>query len=86
MTSPTTSYHGYRFPPEIISRAVCLYHRCSLSFRDAEDLLAQRGITVTYEAIQRWCRHFDSAYARALRHRRGRMGRATPAVLSVAGG
>jgi transposase-like protein len=49
MTSQVPSYHGYRFPPEVISHAVWLYHRFSLSFRDAEDLLAQRDITVTYE-------------------------------------
>ncbi len=47
MISPAPSYHGYRFPPEIISHAVWLYHRFCLSFRDAEDLLAQRGVTVT---------------------------------------
>ena len=46
MTSQTPNYHGYRFPPEIISHAVWLYHRFCLSFRDAEDLLAQRGVTV----------------------------------------
>ena len=74
MTSLTPSYHGYRFPPEIISHAVWLYHRFPLSFRDAEDLLAQRGIAVTYETIRRWCRDFGAAYARALRRRRGRMG------------
>jgi len=39
MTSPAASYHGYRFPPEIISHAVRLYHRFCLSFRDTEDLL-----------------------------------------------
>ena len=49
MTSPVPSYHGYRFPPDIIAHAVWLYFRFSLSFRDVEDLLAQRGITVTYE-------------------------------------
>ena len=49
------SYHGYRFPPEIISHAVWLYHRFGVSFRDVEDLLAQRGITVSYEAIRLWC-------------------------------
>ena len=43
----TASYHGYRFPSEIISHAVWLYYRFALSFRDVEDLLAQRGITVT---------------------------------------
>ena len=48
MTSQLASYHGYRFPPEIISHAVWLYHRFCLSFRDVEDLLAQRGVTVTY--------------------------------------
>ena len=47
MTSPVPSYHGYRFPPEIISHAVWLYHRFGISFRDVEDLLARRDITVT---------------------------------------
>ena len=58
MTSQTPNYHGYRFPPEIISHAVWLYHRFCLSFRDAEDLLAQRGVTVTYETIRHWCHAF----------------------------
>ena len=49
-------------------------HRFSLSFRDAEDLLAQRGITVTYETIRQWCQRFGPVYARRLRRRRGRMG------------
>jgi len=74
MTSHAPSYHGYRFPPEIISHAVWLYHRFSLSFRDVEDLLAQRGVTVTYETIRQWCRTFGCDYARRLRRRRGRMG------------
>jgi len=52
MTSPAASYHGYRFPPEIISHAVWLNHRFCLSFRDTEGLLAQRRITVSYEAIR----------------------------------
>ena len=68
------SYRGYRFPPEIISHAVWLYHRFSLSFRDVEDLLAERGITVTYEAIRQWCLTFGIDYARRLRSRRGRQG------------
>ena len=72
MTSHVPSYHGYRFPPEIISHAVWLYHRFCLSFRDAEDLLAQRGITVTYETIRQWCQNFGLDDARRLR--RGRMG------------
>ena len=56
MTSQPLSYRGYRLPPEIISQAVWLYHRFGLSFRDVEDLLAEWGITVTYEAIRQWLR------------------------------
>ena len=74
MMSLAASYHGYRFPPEIISHAVWLYHRFCLSFRDAEDLLAQRGITVSYETIRHWCQTFGPDYARRLRRRRARMG------------
>ena len=74
MTSQAPSYHGYRFPPEIISHAVWLYHRFGLSFRDTEDLLAQRGVTVTDETIRQRCERFGPVYARCLRRRRGRMG------------
>ena len=74
MRSQSASYHGYRFPPDIISYAVWLYYRFCLSFRDAEDLLAQRGVTVTYETIRQWCQRFGPVYARQLRRRRGRMG------------
>jgi putative transposase len=68
------SYRGYGFPAEIIGYAVWLYHRFCLSFRDTEDLLAQRGIVVSYETIRQWCRRFGPAYARTLRRRRGPMG------------
>ena len=74
MRSQPASYHGYRFPPDIISHAVWLYYRFCLSFRDAEDLLAQRGVTVTYETIRQWCQQFGPVYARRLRRRRGRLG------------
>ena len=74
MTSTRPSYHGYRFPPEIISHAVWLYFRFGVSFRDVEDLLARRGITVTYETVRQWCGTFGLAYARRLRRRRGQMG------------
>ena len=74
MPSHAPSYHGYRFPSEIISHAVWLYYRFALSFRDVEDLLAQRGITVTYETIRQWCLTFGRDYARTLRGRRGRQG------------
>jgi putative transposase len=69
-----TRHHRYPFPPAIISHAVWLYYRFSLSFRDVEDLLAQRGITVSYESIRQWCETFGLAYARRLRHRAGPIG------------
>jgi putative transposase len=74
MNSETPSYHGYRFPPEIISHAVWLYHRFCLSFRDVEDFLAERGIIVSYESIRQWCRKFGPEYARALKRRQGCLG------------
>ena len=74
MTSQSPSYRGYRFPPEIISHAVWLYHRFCLSLRDVEDLLAERGITVSYETIRQWCQTFGLDYARQLRRRRGQLG------------
>ena len=74
MTIQPPSYRRYRFPAEVISRAVWLYYRFGLSFRDVEELFAERGITVTYEAIRQWCLRFGLNYARRLRHRRGRQG------------
>ena len=67
-------YRGYRFPPEIISHAVWLYFRFHLSFRDVQDLLAERGITVSHESIRQWCAKFGVVYAAGLRRRRGRAG------------
>ena len=67
-------YRGHRFPPEIIRHAVWLYHRFTLSFRDVEELLAERGIIVSYEAIRYWCLKFGPAYARNLRRKQGRLG------------
>ena len=63
------SYRGYRFPPEIIQRAVWLYFRFTLSFRDVEDLLAERGIEVSCETIRQWMMGFGPAIARDLRSR-----------------
>ena len=68
------SYRRHRFPPEIISHAVWLYYRFCLSLRDVEDLLAQRGVTVSYESIRHWCAKFGQTYARRLRRREGRLG------------
>src|ERR1700724_178728 len=64
------SYSGYRFPPEIIQHAIWLYVRFTLSFRDVEDLLAERGIMVSYETVRRWVNHFGPMVAADLRKRR----------------
>ncbi len=60
-------YKRHRFPPEIIQYAVWLYHRFNLSHRDIEDLLAERGISVSYESIRLWCNKFGLIYARRLK-------------------
>ena len=64
------SYAGYRFPPVIIQQAVWLYARFTLSFRDVEDLLAERGIMVSYETVRRWVKYFGPTIAADLRRRR----------------
>src|SRR5208283_1585196 len=64
------SYSGYRFPPEIIHQAIWLYLRFTLSFRDVEDLLAERGIVISYETVRRWVNHFGPIIAAELRKRR----------------
>ncbi len=74
METNSTSYHGYRFPPEVISHGVWLYHRFCLSFRDVEELLAKRGIVVTYETVRQWCRKCGPEYARKLKRRQGQLG------------
>jgi putative transposase len=68
----TISYSRHRFPPEIIQHSVWLYYRFALSLRDVEDLLAERGIDVSYETVRRWAHRFGSAYARRIRVRRRR--------------
>ncbi len=66
------SYAGHRFPPDVIQRAVWLYLRFALSYRDVEDLLAERGLDVSYETVRRWVIKFGVLYARELRRRRPR--------------
>ena len=63
------TYKRHRFPPDIISYAVWLYYRFNLSHRDIEDLLAERGITVSREAIRLWCIKFGALYARRLKRK-----------------
>ena len=66
----TPTYRRHRFPPEIIGHAVRLYFRFPLSYRNVEELLAERGVIVTYEAIRQWCQKFGQGYANELRRRR----------------
>ena len=67
-------YRGFRFPAEIIAHAVWLYHCFSLSLRDVETILVQRGIVVSYESIRAWGLRFGRAFANALKRRRLRPG------------
>jgi hypothetical protein len=68
-TMTKISYAGYRFPPEIIQQAIWLYVRFTLSFRDVEDLSAERGIMVSYETVRRWVNHFGPKIAASARTR-----------------
>jgi len=68
------TYKRHRFPPEIIGHAVWRYFRFALSYRDVEELLAERGVIVTYETARQWCRKFGQVYANGLRRRRPRPG------------
>ena len=63
------TYKRHRFPPDIISYAVWVYYRFNLSHRDVEDLLAERGITVSYETIRLWCIKFGPKYSRRLKRK-----------------
>jgi putative transposase len=70
--APSSPFRGYRFPPEIICHAVWLYHRFALSHRDVEELLGERGIHVSNEAIRLWCRKFGPLLSAELRRRHPR--------------
>jgi hypothetical protein len=73
-TTTAPDYKGFRFPAEVISHTVWLSFRFSLSYRDIEELLAQRGIAVTYETVRQWCLKFGQTYANELRRRRPQCG------------
>jgi putative transposase len=67
-------YRRHRYPAEIITHAVWLYYRFNLSFRDVEELMAERGVQVSYETIRRWCAKFGLTFALQLRRGRARPG------------
>jgi len=64
------AFLGHRFPPEIIAYAVWAYHRFPMSLRDFEDLLAARGIVVSYESSRFWIAKFELKYAQVIRRDR----------------
>src|SRR5712672_1416755 len=66
------SYSRHRFPPPVIQHSIWLYLRFTLSYRDVEDLLAERGLDISYETVRRWVLKFGPMIARKLRQRRGR--------------
>jgi putative transposase len=74
MRKPPDPHHRHRFPADLISHAVWLYHVFSLSFRDVELLLAERGVIVSYESVRQWCVKFGASFADKLRRRRPRPG------------
>jgi len=74
MTSELATYHGHRFPAEVIHHATWLYYVFSLSLRDIELILAERGVVVSHESIRRWCLRFGADFAAKLRKRRPRPG------------
>ncbi len=74
MKPPPDPHYRHRFPAEIISYAVWLYHVFSLSLRDVELLLAERGVVVSYETVRRWWKKFGASFADRLRRHRPRPG------------
>ena len=74
MNTRTARYRRHRFPPAIISYSVWAFHWFALSFRDVEDLLAERGIIVSYESIRRWCLKCGPRYQRSLKRQEGQLG------------
>jgi transposase-like protein len=69
---PPISYARHQYPPTVIQHSVWLYLRFTLSYRDVEELLAERGLDVSYESIRRWVLKFGPAFARRLRRQRPR--------------
>jgi putative transposase len=74
MRASVSRYHRHRFPAEIISHCVWLYFRFALSFRDVEEMLAMRGVALSYETVRVWCLNFGQTYANDLRRRSPRPG------------
>ncbi len=74
MSTPAELYKRHRFPAEVISHTVWLYFRFSLSYRDVEELMVERGVLLTYETVRNWCTKFGQGYANKLKRRRPQLG------------
>ena len=74
MRTSVSLYHRHRFPAEIISHCLWLYFRFALSFRDVEEMLAMRGVSLSYETVREWCFKFGQTYANGLRRKSPRPG------------
>ena len=74
MSASESLYRRHRFPSDIISQCVWLYFRFSLSFRDVEELMSSRGVSLTYETVREWCLKFGQIYANDLRRKSPRAG------------
>ena len=74
MTFLVETDSGHRFPIDVISQCVWLYFRFSLSYRDVELMMAERGVTLSYESVRQWCGKFGSLYAKRMRSRRANFG------------
>ena len=88
LTARDPLYQRHRFPPEVISHAVWLYFRFPLSLRMVEEMLAARGIRVTYETVRQWGKKFGKAFADQIRQRapaRGDKWHMDEVVISIAG-
>ena len=74
MNAAANLYKRHRFPAEIISHCVWLYFRFSLSYRDIEEIMAERGVILSYETVRHWCGKFGQTFATSLKRRRPQPG------------
>jgi len=84
-TMTSISFARHQFPPDVIRHAVWLYLRFTLSLRDVEEMLAERGLDLTYETVRRWVTKFGPLFARELRKRPTRSWHLDEMVVKIAG-
>ena len=70
MVSTSKKYRWHRFPIEVVEHCVWLYFRFAFSYRNVEEMMAERGVQLTYETVREWCQKFGCLYAARLRRRR----------------